>query len=248
MGLGKIIDKKNIDLSKRIDKLKVPEHIAIIMDGNGRWASEQGLPRSQGHEAGTQNLRRVIKCFAEYKIKYLTLYAFSTENWSRPQSEVSMLFDLLAQSIVEETPKLNSDGVQIRHIGRLDTIPSELGKSIQESIELTKANQTMILTIAFNYGGRTEIIDAVKNIVRQKIHPDEINEETFPTFLYDNQLPDPDLIIRTAGEMRISNFLIWQSAYSEYYSSSVLWPDFEDAEIKKALYSYSNRHRKYGTI
>mgnify|MGYP001157199194 FL=1 len=227
---------------------KVPSHVAVIMDGNGRWASEQGLPRSQGHEVGTQNLRRVIKCFAEYKVKYLTLYAFSTENWSRPQSEVSMLFDLLAQSIVEETPKLNSDGVQIRHIGRFDTIPSELGKSIQESIELTKANQTMILTIAFNYGGRTEIIDAVKNIVRQKIHPDEINEETFPTFLYDSQLPDPDLIIRTAGEMRISNFLIWQSAYSEYYSSSVLWPDFEDAEIKKALYSYSNRHRKYGTI
>lgn len=227
---------------------KVPSHVAIIMDGNGRWASEQGLPRSQGHQAGTQNLRRVIKCFAGYKVKYLTLYAFSTENWARPQSEVNMLFDLLAQSIVEETPKLHSDGVQIRHIGKLDTIPAELGESIQESIELTKANQTMILTIAFNYGGRTEIIDAVKNIVRQKIHSDEINEETFSTYLYDSQLPDPDLIIRTAGEMRISNFLIWQSAYSEYYSSSVLWPDFEDAEIKKALYSYSNRHRKYGTI
>ncbi len=129
---------------------KAPSHIAIIMDGNGRWASEQGLPRSQGHEAGTQNLRRVIKCFAEYKVKYLTLYAFSTENWSRPESEVNMLFDLLAQSIVEETPKLHSDGVQIRHIGRLDTIPFELGKSIQESIELTKSNETMILTIAFN--------------------------------------------------------------------------------------------------
>jgi undecaprenyl diphosphate synthase len=227
---------------------KAPSHIAIIMDGNGRWASEQGLPRSQGHEAGTQNLRRVIKCFAEYKVKYLTLYAFSTENWSRPESEVNMLFDLLAQSIVEETPKLHSDGVQIRHIGRLDTIPAELGKSIQESIELTKSNETMILTIAFNYGGRTEIIDAVKNIIRQKIDPEQINEETFSTYLYDNQLPDPDLIIRTAGEMRISNFLIWQSAYSEYYSSSVLWPDFDDSEIKKALYSYSNRHRKYGTI
>ena len=226
----------------------VPSHVAVIMDGNGRWASEQGLPRSQGHEAGTQNLRRVIKCFAEYKIKYLTLYAFSTENWSRPQDEVSMLFDLLAQSIVEETPKLHSDGIQIRHIGRLDTLPDELGQSIHESIELTKSNETMILTIAFNYGGRTEIIDAVKNIIRQKVDPDKINEESFATYLYDSELPDPDLIIRTAGEMRISNFLIWQSAYSEYYSSSVLWPDFDELEIEKALFSYSNRHRKYGTI
>ena len=225
---------------------KAPSHIAIIMDGNGRWASEQGLPRSQGHEAGTQNLRRVIKCFAEYKVKYLTLYAFSTENWSRPESEVNMLFDLVAQSIVEETPKLHSDGVQIRHIGRLDTIPSELGKSIQESIELTKSNETMILTIAFNYGGRTEIIDAIKNIIRQKIDPDQIYEVTFSTYLYDNQLPDPDLIIRTAGEMRISNFLIWQSAYSEYYSSSVLWPDFDEKQINKAINEYAQRQRKFG--
>ena len=227
---------------------KVPSHIAIIMDGNGRWASQKGLPRSEGHEAGTKNLRRVIKYFAEHKIKYLTLYAFSTENWSRPQDEVSMLFDLLAESIVEETPKLHSDGIQIRHIGRFDTIPDELGKSIQESIELTKSNETMILTIAFNYGGRTEIIDAVKNLIRQKVDPDKINEESFATYLYDSELPDPDLIIRTAGEMRISNFLIWQSAYSEYYSSSVLWPDFDEVEIEKALFSYSNRHRKYGTI
>ncbi len=227
---------------------KIPSHVAIIMDGNGRWASQKGLPRNQGHEAGTKNLRRVIKCFAKYKIKYLTLYAFSTENWLRPETEVNMLFDLLAQSIVEETPKLHSDGVQIRHIGRLDSIPKELGKSIEESIELTKSNQKMILTIAFNYGGRTEIIDAIKNIVKEKIDPDNINEGTFSNYLYDKKLPDPDLIIRTAGEMRISNFLIWQSAYSEYYSSPVLWPDFDDIEIKNALYSYSNRHRKYGTI
>ena len=227
---------------------KIPSHVAIIMDGNGRWASQKGLPRNQGHEAGTKNLRLVIKCFAKYKIKYLTLYAFSTENWLRPETEVNMLFDLLAQSIVEETPKLHSDGVQIRHIGRLDSIPKELGKSIEESIELTKSNQTMILTIAFNYGGRTEIIDAIKNIVKEKIDPDNINEGTFSNYLYDKKLPDPDLIIRTAGEMRISNFLIWQSAYSEYYSSPVLWPDFDDIEIKNALYSYSNRHRKYGTI
>ena len=226
----------------------VPSHIAIIMDGNGRWAIQKGLPRPEGHEAGTKNLRRVIKYFVGHKIKYLTLYAFSTENWSRPQDEVSMLFDLLAQSIVEETPKLHSDGIQIRHIGRFDTIPDELGKSIQESIELTKSNETMILTIAFNYGGRTEIIDAVKNIIRQKVDPDKINEESFATYLYDSELPDPDLIIRTAGEMRISNFLTWQSAYSEYYSSSVLWPDFDEVEIEKALFSYSNRHRKYGTI
>ena len=226
----------------------IPPHVAVIMDGNGRWASQKGLPRAQGHEAGTKNLRRVIKCFAENKIKYLTLYAFSTENWLRPETEVNMLFDLLAQSIVEETPKLHSDGVQIRHIGRLDSIPRELGQSIEKSIELTKSNERMILTIAFNYGGRTEIIDAIKNIVREKIDPDNINEETFSNYLYDNQLPDPDLIIRTAGEMRISNFLIWQSAYSEYYSSPVLWPDFDDDEIKNALYSYSNRHRKYGTI
>ena len=159
-----------------------------------------------------------------------------------------MLFDLLAQSIVEETPKLHSDGIQIRHIGRLDTLPDELGQSIHESIELTKSNETMILTIAFNYGGRTEIIDAVKNLIRQKVDPDKINEESFATYLYDSELPDPDLIIRTAGEMRISNFLTWQSAYSEYYFSSVLWPDFDEVEIEKALFSYSNRHRKYGTI
>lgn len=229
-----------------IDNL--PSHIAIIMDGNGRWASQKGLPRYQGHEAGTKNLRRVIKCCAEQKIKYLTLYAFSTENWSRPESEVNMLFDLLAQSIVEETPKLHSDGIQIRHIGRLDTIPEPLGQSILRSIELTKSNKNMILTVAFNYGGRTEIIDATKKIIRKNINPDSINEKTFSTYLYDSELPDPDLIVRTAGEMRISNFLIWQSAYSEFYSTSVLWPDFDEVEIKKALSSYSNRHRRYGTI
>jgi len=232
--------------NSKIDNL--PFHIAIIMDGNGRWASQKGLPRSQGHEAGTQNLRRVIKCFADHKIKYLTIYAFSTENWSRPELEVNMLFDLLAQSIVEETPKLHSDGVRIKHIGRLDTLPKQLGQSILKSIELTKANKNMILTVAFNYGGRTEIIDATKKIIAENINPDLINEETFSTYLYDSELPDPDLIVRTAGEMRISNFLIWQSAYSEFYYTSVLWPDFDEIEIKKALSSYSNRHRRYGTI
>jgi len=226
----------------------IPEHVAIIMDGNGRWAKQRGLPRLAGHRAGTENIRRVIECFTEHQVKYLTLFAFSTENWNRPSREVTGLLRILEEVIERETKKLHEKGVKLRHLGRLDGLSERLQQKLQRAIELTKDNTRMTLSLAFNYGSRAEIVDALKRILRQGISPESIDEALISSYLYTAGLPDPDLIIRTAGEMRLSNFLLWQAAYSEYYCTPTFWPDFDREEIEKALVAYSQRERRFGGL
>lgn len=233
----------------KVKKLtKVPYHVAIIMDGNGRWAQSRGLPRLAGHQAGTENIRRILKACVEHGVKILTLYAFSTENWGRPNAEVKGIMRILEQTLDRELPELQKNGVQLRHIGRLEGISETLKQKVREAIELTKDNDRIILNVAFNYGGRTEILDAVRRIVESGLNPDQLDEALFSQYLYTAGLPDPDLIIRTAGELRISNFLIWQSAYSEYYATPTYWPDFDEKELYRALLDYSRRERRFGLI
>jgi len=218
------------------------------MDGNGRWAKQRGLPRLAGHEAGTSNVRRVVDRFNNYEVKYLTLYAFSTENWRRPDEEVNGLLHIFARMIDRETKALHEKGVRLFHLGKADSLSEELQTKVNKAIELTKNNTGITLSIAFDYGGRAEILDAIRRIVRDGIRPEDITESLFSTYLYTPNVPEPDLIIRTAGEMRLSNFLIWQSAYSEYYSTPTLWPDFKDEEVDKALIAYSRRERRFGGL
>ena len=227
---------------------EVPNHVAIIMDGNGRWASTHGLPRSEGHRAGTENIRRIIPAFVEQGVKYLTLFSFSTENWGRPESEVDILIELLADAISNETDELHQSGVRIRHLGRMDELPLQIRTAIRASSELTKNNSKFNLSVAFNYGGRAEIIDAVKKIIGTSLSPDEVTDESFEMHLDTGDLPDVDMVIRTAGEMRMSNFLLWRAWYAEYYSSEVWWPDFDEQEVSKAIDSYGKRKRRYGRI
>lgn len=226
----------------------LPHHVAIIMDGNGRWAKQRGLPRLAGHRAGIDNIRRVVEAFSHYGVKYLTLYAFSTENWSRPGVEVRGLLRILAQVIDREAKALHEKGVRIRHLGRLEGLSKQLQVKIRKVVELTKNNTRMTLSVAFDYGGRAEILDAIRHIVEEGISTEDITESLFTSYLYTSDVPEPDLIIRTAGEMRLSNFLIWQAAYSEYYSTPTLWPDFSEEEIDKALVSYSQRERRFGGL
>ena len=200
---------------------RVPNHLAIIMDGNGRWARSRGLPRLAGHHAGTENIRRILKVCVEHGIHILTLYAFSTENWGRPNAEVQGIMRILEQTLDRELPELHKNGVQLRHIGRLEGISEALKQRVCQAIELTKDNDRIILNVAFNYGGRTEILDAVRRIVKSGVDPDRLDEELFSQYLYTVGLPDPDLIIRTAGELRISNFLIWKGAYTENYATQI---------------------------
>jgi undecaprenyl diphosphate synthase len=219
------------------------------MDGNGRWAKERGLPRLAGHRAGTENIRQVIKCFADYGVKHLTLFAFSTENWNRPRREVQGLMRILAGVIDRETQNLHKEGARLLHLGNLDNrIPEGLQRKIQYAIELTKDNTRMTLSLAANYGGRAEIVDAVRHIIREGLPPESITETLLSSYLYTAGLPDPDLIIRTGGEMRTSNFLLWQAAYSEYYFTPTLWPDFGREDIERALIAYSQRERRFGGI
>jgi undecaprenyl diphosphate synthase len=224
----------------------VPAHIAIIMDGNGRWAQSHGVPRNEGHRAGTENLRRVIKGCVDYGVKYLTVYAFSTENWSRPKDEVQGLLQILGSVIDRELKELNAQGVQIRHIGRLEKLTPALRKKVTRAVEITKNNDRLVFTIAWNYGGRDEIVYAVQNIIKEGIPADEVTENHICQRLFTAGTPDPDLIIRTSGEIRGSNFLIWQSAYSEWYFPPVLWPDFDKEELRKAIVEFGRRNRRYG--
>jgi undecaprenyl diphosphate synthase len=226
----------------------VPAHVAIIMDGNGRWAQSRGKERIEGHRAGTENVRRIIKTFARYGVKYLTLYAFSTENWSRPKEEVNGLFQILADVIDREADNLHQEGVRLRHLGSLQGLPEMLQSKVKDAIETTRENSRMTLNIAFNYGGRADIIQAIQRIIQEGLSAEEIDETTFPKYLYTNGTPDPDLVIRTADEMRLSNFLIWQSAYSEYYATPTFWPDFDEHEVLEALKAYSQRERRFGGI
>jgi undecaprenyl diphosphate synthase len=225
-----------------------PRHVAIIMDGNGRWARARGLPRLMGHRQGVENIRRILNAAVEFGIRYLTIYAFSTENWNRPLDEVRGLMTILEQTIQRETPELHKNGVRIRHIGRTQGLSSDLQRLIREAVELTARNDRLVLNVAFNYGGRAEILDAVKHIVEDRVPPDQITEELFTRYLYTADIPDPDLVIRTAGEMRLSNYLIWQAAYAEYYSTPTYWPDFDKNELARAIQAYGARERRFGQV
>jgi len=224
----------------------LPRHVAIILDGNGRWAEKRGLPRLSGHRAGVKNMRRILKALGKHGIEYVTLYAFSTENWNRPADEVKGIFGILTEVVGRETRELHKNGVRIRHIGRLDGLPEGVRKSIKKAVKLTENNRGMTLAVALNYGGRAEILDAMRRISEDKIPARDVDETVFGKYLYTAGLPDVDLVIRTSGEMRTSNFLIWQSAYSEYYFTPVLWPDFDEAELEKVLLAYSQRQRRFG--
>jgi len=225
-----------------------PQHVAIIMDGNGRWARQRGLPRLAGHRAGAENLRRILRACVEYGINVLTIYAFSTENWSRPRDEVQGLMALALRMIDRELDDLHKNGVQLRHIGALEDLAPELQDKIRRSVAKTQHNNRLILNIAFNYGGRSEIVEAVRCMMQEGMSPEHVTEEMISQHLYTRGLPDPDLIIRTAGEMRLSNFLVWQAAYAEYYSTPVYWPDFDPDELRKALMAFGQRTRKFGAL
>jgi undecaprenyl diphosphate synthase len=220
--------------------------VAFILDGNGRWAEKRGLPRLAGHRAGVKNIRRILRYLDKQGVAYVTLYAFSTENWNRPADEVNGIFDILIEVVGKEARELHKNGVRIRHIGRLQGLPEGVQKSIKDAVRLTENNKGMTLGVALNYGGRAEILDAVRRITADKVSPQKIGEKLFDKYLYTSGFPDVDLIIRTSGEMRTSNFLIWQSAYSEYYFTPVLWPDFNEEELEKALLAYSRRQRRFG--
>lgn len=228
--------------------VSVPQHIAIIMDGNGRWARSRGLSRHEGHRAGTENIRRIVEAAVDEGVRYLTLYAFSTENWSRPQGEVSGLLTILGERLVHETPLLHERGVRIRHLGSVEELPPELQAGVEGAIELTRGNDGLVLSVAWNYGGRAEILRAVRCLIAEGVDPDEVTEERFSSYLYTAGLPDPDMIIRTAGEMRLSNFLIWQAAYSEYWSTPVYWPDFGPPQLHEAILDYGRRQRRFGGL
>jgi undecaprenyl diphosphate synthase len=225
-----------------------PQHIAIIMDGNGRWAISRGLPRLAGHRAGTENLRRVIEACVEFGVQYLTLYAFSTENWGRPLEEVRGLMRILEDVIDRELQELHEEGVQLRHIGRLDRLKPSLKQKVLDAIALTKNNTKLILNIAFNYGGRDEIIWAIRHIIEAGVDSQNVTDELVSQYLFTAGVPDPDLIIRTSGELRGSNFLIWQGAYAEWYFTPTYWPDFGKEELRKAIEEFNQRDRRYGLV
>ncbi len=227
---------------------KIPRHVAIIMDGNGRWAISRGLPRLAGHKAGTENLRRIIRATVEFGIKYLTIYAFSTENWGRPTEEVQGLMGILQDVIDRELNELHQEGVQLRHIGRLERLDSKVQAKVLKAIDLTRNNDKLVLNIAWNYGGRDEIVCAIQKIIKDGIPPEDITDELVSRYMFTAGVPDPDLVIRTSGELRVSNFLIWQVAYSEWYVTPTYWPDFDREEYRRALETYANRERRFGKV
>jgi undecaprenyl diphosphate synthase len=226
----------------------VPVHVGIIMDGNGRWAIRQGKPRSAGHRAGVENIRRILKACVRFGVRILTIYAFSTENWHRPQAEVNALMGLLGQALRREVPELHKNGVRLRHLGRLDRLPQGVQRGIRDAIELTQYNDRLILNVAFSYGGRSEIVDAIRRIIEEGTPAEAVTEELVSQHLYTAGQPDPDLIIRTGGDFRLSNFLLWQAWYAEYYSTPVYWPAFDEAELYKALVAFGQRKRRYGQV
>ena len=236
------------DLISPISGGRIPRHVAVIMDGNGRWATQRGLPRAAGHRAGTENIRRVIERFADHGAQYLTLYAFSTENWNRPQREVRMLIRLLRFFLRREVENLHKNGIQLHLLGHVETLPEWLQKQISAAIELTSQNRRMVLNICFSYGGRDDILLAVQQIIRDEIPASEVTEEIIGDRLYTKGMPDPDLLIRTAGDQRISNFLLWQCAYAELYFTDTYWPDFGREDIDIALAQYARRKRKFGGL
>ena len=227
---------------------KLPTHVAIIMDGNGRWALSRGLPRLAGHRAGVENLRRIITACVEFGIPYLTIYAFSTENWGRPLEEVKGLLFILDEVRDCELAELHKQGVRLWHIGRLEGIAPSTQKKVRDAIEMTKTNTRLTLNVAFNYGGRAEIVHAIQQMLADGVTTGQITEELVARYLYTAGQPDPDIIIRTAGELRVSNFLLWQGAYAEYYAADVYWPDFDKEEFRRALEHFASRERRFGLV
>ena len=252
MSLEKIIYKENSDLSKKIDKQKVPEHVAIIMDGNGRWATKKGLPRSFGHNKGVSVLKETIKVSKKLGCRILTVYAFSTENWSRPNKEVAFLINLFEKVLKKEIGEINQEGIKIKFVGDLSPFPESLKSIFNSSEDLTEHNKNFTLNVCVNYGGRQEIVKVAKQLALKsfsgEINPSEVNEKLFNSELLKQGIKDPELLIRTSGEKRISNFLLWQLAYSEIYISDVLWPDFDESEFIKAIIDYQSRNRRFGGI
>lgn len=235
-------------LSERPAELPVPHHIAIIMDGNGRWAQRRHLPRLAGHRAGVKNIHRIANACFERGIQMLTVYAFSTENWGRPTDEVTGLMTIFAEATERETRNLHAKGVRVRHIGSMAGVPEHLRRAIERAVDITRENTNLTLNVAFNYGGRAEIVDAVRRLVADGVSAASITEDTIARYLYTAELPDPDLVVRTAGEMRLSNFLLWQAAYSEYLATPTLWPDFCETDLDNAIESYAQRRRTYGKL
>jgi undecaprenyl diphosphate synthase len=230
-------------------KFKIlPGHVAIVPDGNGRWARQRGLPRIAGHRAGIINMFKMINYINEYPIPFITFYGFSTENWNRPKSEVNGLFGLVKNFVEEHLEQIHEKNIKVRHIGRLDGLPDVLAAAIQKSVTLTEKNTGMVLSICWNYGGRAEILEATKRILADGIKPEALDEGTFTKYLYTSGMPDVDLLVRTGDETRLSNFLLWQTAYTEFYFTRVLWPDFDKKDIDLALSSYSKRHRRFGGL
>ena len=231
---------------------QMPRHIAIIMDGNGRWAQKKGLPREKGHREGAKTVEKIAQLCVDFGIESLTIYSFSIENWKRPKDEVNSLMHLYTQYLIEIRPTLMRNNVKLIHLGKPAQLPLEVKKELTETIQLTSTNTGMTLALALNYGGRTEIADAAKKIAQKykkaKLHLKDIDEQCISRHLYTVGLPDPDLLIRTANEMRISNFLLWQISYSEFYVTKTLWPDFKKADLEKAMLAYAKRTRRFGNI
>ncbi len=226
----------------------LPTHVAIIMDGNGRWAQERSLPRHRGHRAGADNLRTVIERFTAHGVPMLTVFAFSTENWGRPRAEVEAILRLGSEFIDRHLGELDRQGVRLQHIGELTRLPRSLQSRVRRAVEQTSANDRITLNVAFNYGGRADIVNAVRALVAEGARPDDITEDAIASRLATAGLPEPDLLIRTGGERRLSNFLVWQAAYAEYHFSAALWPDFGPADIDDALFEYSQRRRRFGLV
>ena len=252
MNLEKIIAKRNLELSKEIDKQRIPEHIAIIMDGNGRWATKKGLPRSFGHNEGVSVLKEILKASKNLGCKILTVYAFSTENWTRPAKEVDFLINLFEKVLKKEIEEIHQESIKIKFIGDLSPFPETLKSILNSSEALTQNNKDFTLNVCVNYGGRQEIVKVAKELAFKsfsgEIKPSEVDEELFNSELLTQGIKDPELLIRTSGEKRISNFLLWQLAYSEIYISEVLWPDFNEFEFLKAIIDYQSRNRRFGGI
>ncbi|MCB0167947.1 MAG: di-trans,poly-cis-decaprenylcistransferase [Anaerolineae bacterium] len=245
--MAELVQTENSVEQKEFPPLENPPyHVGIIMDGNGRWAKQNGKSRFEGHKAGTENLRRTLKSSVEFGVKMLTIYAFSTENWKRPPFEIMGLMKILENVIDTELEELNKNGVQLRHIGQLERLKPIIRNKVLYAIDKTKHNDRLVLNVAFNYGGRDEIVHAVKRVIADNIPPDDITADLLSQYMYTADCPDPDLIIRTSGEFRTSNFLIWQAAYAEYYITPTYWPAFDKAEYYKALQSFSRRDRRYG--
>lgn len=226
----------------------VPRHVAIIMDGNGRWANQRGLPRLAGHRVGVDCIQNVLEVLGEKGVKYVTIYAFSTENWNRPAAEVQGIMEILRDALRQQTQALHEKKVHVVHIGKVDRLSPELREAVAYAQWLTRNNSGITLNVAFDYGGRDEILEAVRGIIRDGVPAESVDEALFSSYLFTAHVPDPDLIIRTGGELRISNFLLWQSAYSEYYLTPTLWPDLDAGELEQALASFGRRQRRFGRV